>query len=96
MKTKDLKKVREALQESDSWQDLRVRLLNLVDALLQEQESNERRYEVNSVEVSKEVYVQAERRNGFRNTLGYPNEPATSGWSNSSTGERGRIIYGSS
>lgn len=29
-------------------------------------------------EVSKEDYVDAERLNGFYNTLGYPEEPATS------------------
>lgn len=29
-------------------------------------------------EVAKETYVAAERVDGFYNTLGYPNEPATS------------------
>lgn len=32
-------------------------------------------------EVSKEEYVDAERLNGFYNTLGFPDEPATSAFS---------------
>lgn len=51
------------------------------------------RYFVNDVEVTKEEYVAAERRNGFRNTLNQPDEPATSSFSNSETGDRGRQTY---
>lgn len=51
------------------------------------------RYEVNGREVSKNEYVAAERRNGFYNTLGQPNEPATASWSNGRTGESGRMIF---
>lgn len=51
------------------------------------------RYYVNSKEVTKEEYVAAERRNGFYNTIGFPEEPATSSWSNSRTGDHGRQVY---
>lgn len=33
------------------------------------------------VEVDKETWVAFERRNGFRNTMGEPDEPATSSFS---------------
>lgn len=54
---------------------------------------SEYRYHVNGVEVTKEEYVAAERRNGFHNTIGFPEEPATSSWSNSKTGDHGRQVY---
>lgn len=43
-------------------------------------------------EVTKAVYVDIERGCGFRNTLGQPDEPATSSFG--SGGIRGRIAYG--
>lgn len=42
-------------------------------------------------EVSKEVFVRAERAAGFRNTMGQPNEPATAGFFGN--GIHGRIRY---
>lgn len=42
-------------------------------------------------EVTKEVFVRAERAAGFRNTMGKPNEPATGGFSGGST--QGRVRY---
>lgn len=51
------------------------------------------KYEVNGIEVSKQEYVAAERRNGFHNTIGFPEEPATASWSNSKTGDHGRQVY---
>lgn len=53
------------------------------------------RYYVNGKEVSKEDYISAERRNGFHSKFG-PNEIATSSFSNSETGDHGRVSYGSS
>lgn len=43
-------------------------------------------------EATKESYVQAERRAGFRNTLGQPEEPATTSFSGGSV--NGRLCYG--
>ena len=40
-------------------------------------------------EVSKEEFVQAERAAGFNNTMGQPDEPATSGFGGH--GVRGRV-----
>lgn len=40
-------------------------------------------------EVSKEEWVKAERRAGFNNTMGHPEEPGTGGFSGG--GIRGRI-----
>lgn len=37
-------------------------------------------------QVSKDEYVRAERCAGFHNTMGFPDEPATAGFSSSSTG----------
>lgn len=54
------------------------------------------KYFVNDAEVTKEEFVAAERRNGFHNTLGQLAEPATGGFSNSATGDKGRVEYGSS
>lgn len=51
------------------------------------------KYFVNNEEVTKEQYVAAERRNGFYNTIGFPEEPATASWSNSKTGDHGRQVY---
>lgn len=51
------------------------------------------RYYVNGVEVKKADFVAAERRNGFRNTMGQPTEPATAGFGNSQTGDHGRVVY---
>jgi hypothetical protein len=51
------------------------------------------KYFVNGNEVTKTEYVAAERRNGFRNTIGFPEEPATSSWSNSKTGDHGRQVF---
>jgi hypothetical protein len=42
-------------------------------------------------EVTKEEFVKAERAAGFRNTMGEPNEPATSGFSGH--GMNGRKRY---
>ena len=56
--------------------------------------NSEFKYFVNGEEVTKAEYVAAERRNGFRNTIGFPEEPATSSWSNSKTGDHGRQVYG--
>jgi len=44
------------------------------------------------VETNKESYVRAERRAGFRNTLGMPDEPATAAWS--SSGPDGHTVRG--
>lgn len=44
------------------------------------------------MEVTKEEYVQHERAAGFHNTLGQPDEPATSAFNNGY--DRGRIKYG--
>jgi hypothetical protein len=46
-------------------------------------------------EVDKAEYVDVERQAGFRNTMGWPGEPATSGFSAPSSGGRlsGRAEY---
>lgn len=60
-----------------------------------ENEQDKNRYYVNGEEVTKQEYVRAERSNGFHSKFG-PTEPATASWSNSATGDRGYIRYGSS
>lgn len=45
-------------------------------------------------EVDKATYVRHERYAGFRNTMGQPDEPATSGFSSSNYEVEGRLIYG--
>lgn len=44
-------------------------------------------------EVSMAEFVAAERRAGFRNTMGRPDLPATGGFGNSREGLRGRVEY---
>lgn len=47
------------------------------------------------VEVTKEVFVRAERNAGLYNTMGQPSEPATSGFISNRKGEEkvcGRIV----
>lgn len=46
------------------------------------------------VEVDKATYVRHERAAGFHNTLGQPDEPATSGFSASNYDTEGRLEYG--
>ncbi|MEU8158135.1 hypothetical protein AB0B94_31155 [Micromonospora sp. NPDC048986] len=48
--------------------------------------------EAEFIEVSKERYVAAERAAGFRNTLGQPDEPATSAF-NAADGTRGTTVF---
>lgn len=43
-------------------------------------------------EVTKEEFVNAERRAGFRNTLGQPDEPATTSFGDTDTGIRGTTL----
>lgn len=42
-------------------------------------------------EVTKAEFVRAERKAGFRNTMGQPNEPATASFSNGTVS--GRVEY---
>lgn len=44
-------------------------------------------------EVDKAEFVNVERRAGFHNTLGQPDEPATGGFSSTNPPLRGRIEY---
>lgn len=44
--------------------------------------------------VTKEEYVRHERAAGFHNTMGQPDEPATSSFSSSVYGYEGRLEYG--
>jgi len=52
------------------------------------------RYYLNGAEVTKAEFVAAERRSGFYNTMGQPDEPATASFINSRTGDRGSVVYG--
>lgn len=53
------------------------------------------KYFVNDQEVTKEEYIAAELRNGFHSKFG-PGHIATAGFSNSATGDYGRVEYGQS
>jgi hypothetical protein len=46
------------------------------------------------VETDKATYVRHERNAGFHNTMGQPDEPATSGFSSSNYDMEGRLVYG--
>lgn len=43
-------------------------------------------------EVTKEEYVRAERQAGFHNSMGQPNEPATTSFGDTGTGRRGTTL----